>query len=436
MSGELISIRGGVPLYGDVIIGGAKNAALPMMAASLLTEDVCTLENVPHLADVETMAELLRYLGAMVDYDPTAHRMTICARDIDRTNAPPQLVEMMRASFLVTGALLARTGEMSAAVPGGCKLGSRPVDVDVRGFQQLGAMVSQERDGYRATAAHLHGTELYLDYPSHTGTENLMMAATLAEGETTIINASCEPEIIALGDFLNRMGAHVRGIGTSVIRIKGKRQLFGGHGVVVPDRLEAGTFALAAAITRGDVTLRAGTIADFEQDAMMPLTQKLREAGINVQFLDSRTMRVAAGKFIQAVNIQALPFPGFPTDLQAVFATLMTQAQGVSTIVERVFDDRMRYVGELQKLGAEIDMPSNTKAIVRGPARLHGTSVTALDLRCCAALALAGLAADGVTTIRAAHHLRRGYERMIEKMVNIGAYATYEITDAAVAAAD
>ncbi len=436
MSGEMISIRGGVPLHGDVTIGGAKNAALPMMAACLLTEDLCTLENVPHLADVETMAELLRYLGATVDIDAANHRVTICAKTIARNDAPTHLVERMRASFLVTSALLARTGEMAAAVPGGCKLGSRPVDVDVRGFQQLGATVIQERDGYRATASRLEGTDLYLDYPSHTGTENLMMAATLAEGETTIINASREPEIIALGDFLNRMGAHVRGIGTSTIRIRGKRQLFGGHGVVVPDRLEAGTFAIAAAITRGDVILRAGPIADFDPDAMVPVTQKLREAGTSVQFLDSRTMRVTAGKLLRAVDIQALHFPGFPTDLQAVFATLMTQAQGVSTIYERVFDDRLRYVVELQKLGANIDVLSNTKATIHGPTHLTGAAVTALDLRCAAALVLAGLAAEGTTTIRATHHLHRGYERMIEKMVSIGAYATYEVTDSAVAAAD
>lgn len=436
MSGEMVSIRGGIPLHGDVTIGGAKNAALPMMAACLLTEDVCTLENVPNLADVETMAELLRHLGATVETDPANHRATICARSITCNDAPTHLVEQMRASFLVTSALLARTGEMSAAVPGGCKLGSRPVDVDVRGFQQLGATVTQEREGYRATAARLAGTDLYLDYPSHTGTENLMMAATLAEGETTIINASREPEIVALGDFLNRMGAHVRGIGTSTIRIRGKRQLFGGHGVVVPDRLEAGTFAAAAAITRGDIILRAGTIAEFEQDAMTPVTQKLREAGASVQYLDAQTMRVTGGKFLHAVDIQALHFPGFPTDLQAVFAALMTQAQGVSTIYERVFDDRLRYVGELQKLGAEIEVLSNTKARVRGPARLHGAPVTALDLRCAATLVLAGLAAAGTTTIRAAHHLRRGYERMIEKMVSVGASATYEVTAAAAAAAD
>ncbi len=434
MTGEIISIRGGVPLHGDVTIGGAKNAALPMMAACLLTDDVCTLENVPNLADVEAMADLLRHLGATVEIDAHAHRVRICARTITRTDAPNHLVEKMRASFLVTGALLARTGEMSAAVPGGCKLGARPVDVDVRGFQHLGAAVTQERDGYRATAARLIGTVIYLDYPSHTGTENLMMAATLAEGETTIVNASREPEIIALGDFLNRMGAHVRGIGTSMIRIRGKRQLFGGHGVVIPDRLEAGTFALAAAITRGDVTLRAGTIADFDADAMVPVTAKLAEAGVGVQTLDSGTIRVSSGRFLHAVDIQALHFPGFPTDLQAVFATLMTQAQGVSTINERVFDDRLRYVGELHKLGADIEVLSATKALVRGPTRLTGAPVSALDLRCGAALVLAGLAADGTTTIRAAHHLRRGYERMIEKMVGLGAYATYEVTESAVAA--
>lgn len=426
MGGEVIAIQGGVSLHGDVAVGGAKNAALPMMAACLLTEDVCTLENVPTLADVETMADLLRHLGASVDFDAANHRVTICAKNLHRHDAPTHLVERMRASFLVTGALLARTGEMSAAVPGGCKLGARPVDVDVHGFRRLGAQVVTEDWGYRAVAARLQGTEIYLDYPSHTGTENLMMAATLAEGDTTIINASPEPEVSALGDFLNRMGAHVRGIGTSIIRIRGKRQLFGGHGVVVPDRLEAGTFAFAAAITRGDISLRAGSIADFDPEAMTPVTQKLRAAGVTVQFPDSRTMNVTAGKVLEAVNIQALFFPGFPTDLQAPFAALMTQARGDSTIVERVFDDRMRYVDELRKMGANIEAISATKACVIGPTRLHGCPVAALDIRSGAALVIAALAADGTTTIEATHHLRRGYERLIEKLAALGAAARYE----------
>ncbi len=426
MNGEAISIRGGIPLRGDVTIGGAKNAALPMMAACLLTEDVCTLENVPNLADVETMAELLRHLGATVDSDPANHRVTICAKNIDRVHAPIDLVERMRASFLVTGALLARTGEMSSAVPGGCKLGSRPVDVDVSGFERLGAKVAFEDDGYHATAARLHGTEIYLDYPSNTGTENLMMAACLAEGDTTIINAAPEPEVAALGDFLNRMGAHVRGIGTQTIRIRGRRQLFGGHGVVIPDRIEAGTFAFTAAATRGDVTLHAGTIAEFDTDALLPVIHKLREAGVTVQMVDTRSLRVTAGRLLKAVNIQALPFPGFPTDLQAPFAALMTQATGNSDIYERVFDDRLRYVTELQKLGAEINVHSKVRAVVHGPTRLRGTDVHALDLRCNAALVVAALAADGTTTIHDSHHLRRGYEKMLEKMSSLGAVATFD----------
>lgn len=432
MGEETIAVRGGAPLRGDVTIGGAKNAALPMMAACLLTEDACTLENVPDIADVHTMADLLGYLGARVELDLARHRVTICARTITRTQPPLELVEKMRASFLVTGALLARTGEMSSAQPGGCKLGARPVTVDIHGFEQLGARVTQEEYGYHAFAPRLVGTDVYLDYPSHTGTENLMMAATLAEGDTTIINASPEPEVIALGDYLNRMGAHVRGIGTSTIRIRGKRQLFGGHGVVMSDRLEAGTFAFATAITRGDVTLHANTIAEFEQETMTPVTQKLREAGVTVEFLDHRTMRVSAGKRLQAVDIQALSFPGFPTDLQASFATLMTQADGCSNIFERVFDDRLKYASELETLGAKIQVLSPTKARVFGPTKLHGGSVTALDIRSGSALVLAGLAAEGETHVGAVHHLRRGYERFIEKLAGLDADVTYATATAAV----
>ncbi len=436
MSGEgVITVRGGGPLRGDVTIGGAKNAALPMMAACLLTEDECTLENVPDIADVHSMAALLQQLGAAVDLDLTNHRVTICARTITSTHASTELMEKMRASFLVTGALLARTGAMSAAQPGGCKLGSRPVNVDVRGFEQLGAKVTTEEYGYHAFAPRLTGTDLYLDYPSHTGTENLMMAATLAEGDTTIINASPEPEVIALGDFLNRMGAYVRGIGTSVIRIRGKRRLFGGHGVVMSDRLEAGTFAFAAAISHGDITLHADTIAEFDPDTMTPMTQKLREAGVTVEFLDRQTMRVTAGKLLRAVDIQALYFPGFFTDLQAPFAALMTQADGCSNIYERVFDDRLKYVSELQAMGAKITVLSSQKARVFGPTRLHGDTVTALDIRSGSALVLAGLVADGTTTIGDAYHLRRGYERFLEKLAALGAAAAYE-APVAVAVAD
>lgn len=426
MGREVITVQGGTPLRGDVTIGGAKNAALPMMAACLLTEDVCTLENVPDIADVHTMAALLRQLGATVDLDLANHRVTICARTITSTHAPTELVEKMRASFLVTGALLARTGAMSAAQPGGCKLGTRPVNVDIRGFEQLGAKVVTEEYGYHALAPRLRGTDLYLDYPSHTGTENLMMAATLAEGDTTIINASPEPEVSALGDFLNRMGAHVRGIGTSVIRIRGKRQLFGGHEVVMTDRLEAGTFAFAAAISHGNVTLHANSIAEFDPDAMTPVTQKLREAGVTVELHDRQTMRVTAGKVLRAVDIQALYFPGFPTDLQAPFAALMTQAEGCSNIYERVFDDRLKYATELESLGAKMTVLSPTKARVFGPTPLHGAEVTALDIRSGSALVLAGLAADGTTTIRDSYHLRRGYEQFIEKLAALDAATAFE----------
>lgn len=416
---ERIVTRGGRSLYGRVAIGGAKNAALPAMAAALLTEEECVLENVPLLEDVFVMAELLRALGAEVDLDTERHRVRIRAAEIHGYEPPPELVARMRASFLVTGPLLARFGRARSVPPGGCQLGTRPVDVDLRGFRKLGAQVDIVDGTFVLTAGRLRGCDIYMDYPSHTGTENLLMAATLAQGRTTIINASAEPEIVNLGEILMDMGARISGLGTSRIVIQGVDRLRGYRASVLPDRLEAGTLAIAAAITHGEVILD-----HVREPDMAPLTHKLREAGAEVWWSET-SMLVRAPGPLQATEIQALPFPGFPTDLQAAFAVLMTQAHGRSRIFERVFNDRLRYTSELRKMGAAIELIDRQQALIEGPTPLQGAEVRALDIRSGACLVLAGLVAEGETVIVDAHHLRRGYEDLVGKLAHLGADIHY-----------
>lgn len=419
-SATRIITEGGTPLRGNLRIGGAKNAALPMMAAALLTDEPCTLENVPILADIYVMVDLLRRLGADVEFTPELHRVRIHARDITERTAPADLVERMRASFLVSGPILARTGEMTSPAPGGCKLGSRPVDVDVRGFKRMGANVFVGDGFYKMTASRLEGAEIYMDYPSHTGTENLLMAATLSRGVTTIVNAAAEPEIDALGKMLIEMGAKIEGLGTPYLRITGVERLHGFHTSILPDRLEAGTFAIGAVATGGEIVLE-----NVNQRDMLPLTYKLREAGAEVWWGDS-DMLVRAGKTLDSVEVQALPFPGFPTDLQAAFAVLLTQANGVSRIYERVFNDRLRYVDELAKMGARVQLVNNQEARFTGPTPLHGADVTALDIRSGACLILAGLVASGESRISEIKHVRRGYEDIVGKFASLGASIRYE----------
>jgi UDP-N-acetylglucosamine 1-carboxyvinyltransferase len=414
-----IVTEGGIPLNGRITIGGAKNAALPMMAAALLTDEPCVLENVPILEDIFVMVDLLRYLGADVELDTDQHRVRIQATSISQRQAPAELVERMRASFLVSGPVLARTGEMHTPAPGGCKLGSRPVDVDVRGFKRMGASVFVGDGFYEMRVPRLQGVDLYMDYPSHTGTENLLMAATLARGTTTITNAASEPEIIALGNTLREMGARVEGLGTPYIKVKGVERLRGYHTSILPDRLEAGTFAIGAVVTNGEIVLDRVNERD-----MLPLTHKLREAGAEVWWSES-SMMVRGGKTLESVEIQALPFPGFPTDLQAAFAVLLTQAEGTSRIFERVFNDRLRYLTELKKLGANVQGVNSQEARITGPAALKGAEVHALDIRSGACLILAGLVADGETTVHDIQHVRRGYEDIVAKFQHIGAKIRY-----------
>jgi UDP-N-acetylglucosamine 1-carboxyvinyltransferase len=414
-----IVTQGGLPLFGRVRIGGAKNAALPMMAAALLTDEPCILENVPILEDIFVMVDLLTRLGAKVEFDVEKHRVRIHARSITERRAPIELVERMRASFLVSGPILARTGEMNTPAPGGCKLGSRPVDVDVRGFKRMGAKVFVGDGYYDMRSARLEGADIYMDYPSHTGTENLLMAATLARGTTTIVNAASEPEILALGHLLIEMGARIEGAGTPHIRVTGVERLRGFHTAILPDRLEAGTFAIGAVVTRGEIVLERVNERD-----MLPLTYKLRESGAEVWWSEG-SMMVRSGKSLEAVEIQALPFPGFPTDLQAAFSILMTQAEGTSRIFERVFNDRLRYTSELKRMGANVELANSQEARIHGPSQLRGEQVRALDIRSGACLILAGLVAQGETQVSEIQHVRRGYENIVGKFASLGADIRY-----------
>ncbi len=413
---ERFSIRGGVPLSGMVCISGAKNAVLPAMAAALLTADECILENVPEIADIEIMAGVLRAMGAQVEWIGKG-KVRLSAANIHTTVAPSEWVVKNRASFLVMGPLLGRFHEAASCPPGGDVIGQRPIDVHLAGFQALGATITRQDDKYHATASQLRGARVFMDYPSNMGTENLMLAAVLAQGHTTIKNAAAEPEIGCLADLLNAMGARISGTGNNTLEIEGVAELHGAQHTIIPDRIEAGTFALAAAMTGGDITLTA-----VNCDHLDALIWKLQEAGAEVTATQD-TMRVRSRDHLDAVNVQALPYPGFATDLQSSMGTVLTQAKGVSVLHERVYDNRLLYVSELRKMGAEIVVAGQT-AIISGPTHLIGTRVRALDIRCGAALVLAGLRAEGVTEVDDIWHLSRGYERIDEKLRGLGGQIT------------
>ena len=408
-----IIIEGRVPLQGEVVAGGAKNAALPIMAATLLTADECYLENVPRIQDILTMAEVLAALGAELEW-VGQNTLLVRSRSLSSPEIPPALATRMRGSFLVMGPLLARFGQAEAPHPGGCAIGTRPVSVDIKGFQAMGAQIERQNGAYRARAPHLWGERLSLDYPSHTGTENLLMAACLARGTTVIENASVEPEVVDLAHFLNSLGARIYGAGTGIIQIEGVERLHGGAYRVMPDRLEAGTFALAAAITRGTVAIDAA-VAPY----LGALTSKLQEAGVDVR-IDAEHYVIRGSARLRGLDIQTFPYPGFPTDLQAPFAALMTQAEGESSIHETMYDDRLHYVEELRRMGAVIQVRGQT-ALVQGPTPLQGAEVRALDIRSGAAVVLAGLAAEGRTTIADVHYIDRGYEGIDVKLAGLGA---------------
>jgi len=401
------------PLRGNVRISGAKNSALPILAASLLgTEDII-LEDVPQLKDVEVMCEVLSSLGAKVEFLDKGV-IKINSKNVNSYETPYELMSKMRASFLVMGPLLTRLGKTKTSLPGGCAIGTRPIDLHLKGFRALGAEIDVDHGYIGAYADKLVGDRIYLDFPSVGATENIMMAAVMAEGETIIDNAAMEPEIVDLANFLNKLGAQIKGVGTSTIRIKGVKELGGATHSIIPDRIEAGTFMVAAAITKGDVI-----VENVITSHIKPIIAKLREAGCEV-WEEEDKVRVVGTDNLKAVDIKTLPYPGFPTDMQAQFMALMSVAQGTSVIIETVFENRFMHVDELKRMGADIKIDGRS-AIVQGVSELMSAPVKATDLRAGAALILAGLKADGVTEISDIHHIDRGYENIEQKFAQLGA---------------
>ncbi len=408
-------IEGQNRLEGKVRIGGAKNAALPIIAATLLTDDECLLEHVPYIEDIRNMVKLLHHLGVAARFEGP-NTLRVKATRISKANVPFALAKKMRASFLTVGPLLSRFGQAEAPHPGGCAIGTRPVSVDLKGFQHMGAEIQRREEGYTVKSPRLRGEKLILDYPSHTGTENLLMAACLADGVTYIENASVEPEVVDLANFLSAMGARIHGVGTNTIQVEGTGRLHGTVYRIMPDRMEAGTFALGALISGGNVSMD-GAVARW----LGAVTNKMREAGAIVE-ADRDTYHVRTPERIKATDIQTYPYPGFPTDLQAPFATMLTQAEGNSSIYETMYDGRLAYVKELDKMGAHIDVSGSGRiAMVHGPTRLHGADVCALDIRSGAAMILAGLAAEGVTEISNVTYIDRGYQDIASKLEALGA---------------
>ncbi|MBM3487225.1 MAG: UDP-N-acetylglucosamine 1-carboxyvinyltransferase [Alphaproteobacteria bacterium] len=416
---DRIRIRGGRPLDGTIAISGAKNAALPLMAAALLTEERLALDNVPALADIETMAVLLGQHGAetTVAADAGGRTMTLHARTIRDITAPYDLVRKMRASILVLGPLVARVGEARVSLPGGCAIGTRPVDLHLKGLALLGAEIVL-REGYvEARAPHgLKGARVSFPMVSVGATENLLMAAALADGETILANAACEPEVSDLAHCLVAMGTAIEGIGTGTLRITGRKHLRGARYAVLPDRIETGTYAMAAAITGGDIVLAGARLDD-----LTAVADKLVEAGVAIErTADGFRARRRRGASLAAVDVTTEPYPGFPTDLQAQFMALMATASGASRITETIFENRFMHVPELARMGADVQVQGAT-AFVRGVARLKGAPVMATDLRASVSLVLAGLAAEGETIVNRVYHLDRGYERLEAKLAACGA---------------
>lgn len=409
------------PLRGEVFISGAKNAVLPLMAAALLSEEECIIRDVPMLRDVAFMKEILSSHGAAVT-ELEENILAIETKDITATEAKFELVNKMRASILIMGPLLARKGRARIPLPGGCAIGARPIDLHLKGLEALGAIVTvNNAERYVEAVAGpqgLIGDTIYLDFPSVGATENIMMAAVLAQGTTYLENAAEEPEIVDLANFLNKMGAKIKGAGTDTIKIEGVNKLHGAKHTVIPDRIEAGTFMLAAAITRGNLR-----IANVVPDHLKPITAKLRECGVRIEVGDEHmVVRGDLGPHV-ATDIKTLPYPGFPTDIQSPFMTYLATVEGTSTVIETVFENRFMHVAQLNKMGANIEAIGN-KAVIRGNAHLRGCEVMATDLRAGAALVLAGLVAEGETEISEIYHIERGYEKFIEKFEKIGATIT------------
>lgn len=410
---DRLVIRGGIPLRGQVEAGGAKNAALPAMVASLLTGESIRLHRIPQLGDVKTTIALLKHLGTSVERDDR-EALVLRADGGGQCEAPYHLVKTMRASVLVLGPLVARFGRARVSLPGGCAIGLRPINLHLAALEKMGATVSLDAGYVEAKASRLRGARITFDGQTVTGTENIMMAAVLADGMTVLENAACEPEVADLAALLNRMGARIEGAGTPTINIEGVSRLHGAEHEVIPDRVETGTFMVAAAITGGDITVNR--CLPYHVEA---ITEKLRETGVRVEETDS-SVRVAGDGQIRGVNIRTHPYPGFATDMQAQFMALMSIARGSSVITETVFENRFMHVNELLRMGADIKV-IGTAAFVRGVPILSGAPVMATDLRASASLVLAGLAAQGTTTVSRVYHLDRGYESIERKLQSLGA---------------
>jgi UDP-N-acetylglucosamine 1-carboxyvinyltransferase len=418
---DKLVIRGGNPLLGTVRISGAKNAALPCMAAALLTDEPVILENIPQVRDIETTRKLLAAMGAEVElgYGRAHHRTTICARTLASPEASYELVKTMRASTLVLGPLVARCGRAHVSLPGGCAIGARPIDLHIKGLERLGAKITQEH-GYVEAATdplkgdRLQGAEIVFDKITVTGTEDILMAATLAEGETVMQNCAREPEVADLAALLNAMGAKIQGAGTSTIRVKGVSKLHGARHRIIPDRIEAGTFIVAGALTGGDLN-----VTGCDPAHLTAILQKLAETGVKTA-VKGDAVRVMGDQPLQAADLNTEEYPGFPTDMQAQYMALTTQAAGTSIVTENIFENRFMHAQELVRMGANIKIEGR-RAIVRGGTPLSAAAVLASDLRASASLVLAALVADGETIIDRVYHLDRGYEHIEEKLKGIGA---------------
>ncbi|MDD2446417.1 MAG: UDP-N-acetylglucosamine 1-carboxyvinyltransferase [Tissierellia bacterium] len=410
---EKIMVEKSLHLKGNVRVSGAKNSALPLLAASLLgTEDII-LEDVPKLKDVEIMCEVLTSLGAKVEY-LDRDVIKINSANINNYETSYELMSKMRASFLVMGPLLTRLGKTKNCLPGGCAIGTRPIDLHLKGFRALGATIDVDHGNISAYADKLIGDKIYLDFPSVGASENIMMASVMAEGETIIDNAAMEPEIVDLANFLNKIGGDIKGAGTSTIRIKGVKKLGGARHQIIPDRIEAGTFMVAAAITKGDII-----VENVISNHIKPVIAKLKEVGCTV-VENGDSIRVIGTEDLKAVDIKTMPYPGFPTDMQAQFMALMTVCKGTSVAIETVFENRFMHVDELKRMGADVKIDGRS-AIVQGISSLTGAPVKATDLRAGAALILAGFVADGVTEIDNVYHIDRGYDGIEKKFSNLGA---------------
>lgn len=404
------------PLRGEVTVSGSKNAVLPIMAATLLTKEACEINDVPHLKDVEVMCEILRSMGCEVTEKWEDHTLIIDTSGLNTSSAPAELVKKMRASFFIMGPLLARMGRASIALPGGCSIGNRPIDLHNKGLRQLGAVIRIEKGSVDAMIEKAKGALVYLDFPSVGATENIMMAATLAKGVTIIENAAEEPEIVDLASFLNRMGAKIKGAGTDTIRIEGVESLHGTRHSVIPDRIETGTFMIAAAITRGDVLIKNSV-----PDHVRPIIAKLMECGVVIND-EVDGLRVRGDlRDLNSTDIKTLPYPGFPTDMQSLFMSFLTTVDGESTVIETVFENRFMHATELSRMGANIEVNGRMAKIPGNIYKLKGTRVVSTDLRAGAALVLAGLVAEGKTEVTEIYHVERGYENLVEKLQSLGA---------------